>query len=38
MTYQVPIHDIDMAVAEVERVASMRGKSLQLPVFPPSSA
>ena len=34
VTYQVPIHDIDLAVAEIERVASMGGKSLQLPVFP----
>ena len=34
MSYQVPIHDIDVAVAEVERIASSGGKSLQLPVFP----
>jgi predicted TIM-barrel fold metal-dependent hydrolase len=34
VTYQVPIHDIDLAVAEIERVAAMGGKSLQLPVFP----
>ena len=34
VTYQVPIHDIDLAVGEIERVASMGGKSLQLPVFP----
>ena len=30
----MPIHDIDLAVAEIERVAAMGGKSLQLPVFP----
>ena len=34
VTYQVPIHDIDLAVTEIERVAAMGGKSLQLPVFP----
>ena len=34
VTYQVPIHDIDLAVGEIERVASLGGKSLQLPVFP----
>ena len=34
VTYQVPIHDIDLAVAEIERIAAMGGKSLQLPVFP----
>jgi predicted TIM-barrel fold metal-dependent hydrolase len=31
---QIPIHDIDSAVKEVEWVASLGGKSLQLPVFP----
>ena len=35
VSYQLPLHDIDAAVAEVERVASIGGKSLQLPVFPP---
>jgi predicted TIM-barrel fold metal-dependent hydrolase len=35
VSYQIPIHDIDMAVREVKRVASLGGKSLQLPVFPP---
>lgn len=34
-SYQIPIHDIDVAVAEVLRVASIGGKSLQLPVHPP---
>ncbi len=34
VTCQVPIHDIDFAVAEVERVATAGCKSLQLPVFP----
>jgi predicted TIM-barrel fold metal-dependent hydrolase len=34
VSYQVPIHDIDLAVSEVERVAGLGGKSLQLPVFP----
>jgi predicted TIM-barrel fold metal-dependent hydrolase len=31
---QIPIHDIDAAVAEVLRVAAAGGRSLQLPVFP----
>src|SRR6476620_5772896 len=34
VTAQVPIHDIDFAIAEVQRVASAGCKSLQLPVFP----
>ncbi|HEV8298832.1 MAG TPA: amidohydrolase family protein [Acidimicrobiales bacterium] len=34
VSYQIPIHDIDAAVAEVERVANLGAKSLQLPVFP----
>jgi uncharacterized protein len=34
VSYQVPIHDIDVAVAEVRRAASAGCKSLQLPVFP----
>jgi predicted TIM-barrel fold metal-dependent hydrolase len=34
VSYQIPIHDIDVAVTEVERVVSLGGKSLQLPVFP----
>jgi predicted TIM-barrel fold metal-dependent hydrolase len=34
VSYQIPIHDIDLAVAEVERVIGLGGKSLQLPVFP----
>ena len=34
VSYQIPIHDIDFAVAEVKRVAANGGKSLQLPVFP----
>ena len=34
VSYQIPIHDIDTAVGEVERVAAAGGKSLQLPVFP----
>jgi predicted TIM-barrel fold metal-dependent hydrolase len=35
VSYQLPLHDVDAAVAEVHRVASIGGKSLQLPVFPP---
>jgi predicted TIM-barrel fold metal-dependent hydrolase len=31
---QIPIHDIDAAVAEVQRVAALGGRSLQVPVFP----
>jgi predicted TIM-barrel fold metal-dependent hydrolase len=34
VNYQVPIHDVDVAVSEVERLAAAGGKSLQLPVFP----
>jgi len=34
VSYQIPIVDIVGAVAEVQRVAAMGGKSLQLPVFP----
>jgi predicted TIM-barrel fold metal-dependent hydrolase len=34
VSYQIPIHDIDAAVAEVEWAAATGGKSLQLPVFP----
>ena len=34
VNYQVPIHDIDVAIGEVQRIAAAGGKSLQLPVFP----
>ena len=34
MSYQIPIHDVDLAVAEVRRVVDLGAKSLQLPVFP----
>jgi predicted TIM-barrel fold metal-dependent hydrolase len=34
VSYQIPIHDIEFAVSEVNRVAARGGKSLQLPVFP----
>jgi uncharacterized protein len=34
MSYQVPIHDIDLAISEVRRVVGLGAKSLQLPVFP----
>ncbi|MBL7496670.1 amidohydrolase family protein [Frankia sp. CNm7] len=34
VSYQIPIHDIDLAVREVQRVAAKGGKSLQMPVFP----
>jgi uncharacterized protein len=34
VNYQVPIHDIDVAIGEVERLSHAGGKSLQLPVFP----
>jgi len=35
VSYQIPIHDIDAAVREVQRVVGLGAKSLQLPVFPP---
>jgi predicted TIM-barrel fold metal-dependent hydrolase len=35
VSYQIPLHDIESATAEVRRVASMGARSLQLPVFPP---
>ena len=35
VNYQIPINDIPNAIKEVQRVAAMGGKSLQLPVFPP---
>jgi predicted TIM-barrel fold metal-dependent hydrolase len=34
VSYQIPIHDVDAAVAEVTRAASNGCRSLQLPVFP----
>lgn len=34
VSHQVPIHDVDAAVAEVHWVADNGGRSLQLPVFP----
>jgi predicted TIM-barrel fold metal-dependent hydrolase len=34
VSYQIPIHDIDAAVAEVQWAAASGCKSLQLPVFP----
>jgi uncharacterized protein len=34
VSFQIPIHDIDTAVEEVKRAASIGCKSLQLPVFP----
>jgi uncharacterized protein len=34
VSYQIPIHDIDFATSEVERVAAAGGRSLQLPVSP----
>jgi len=34
ISYQIPIHDIDAAVAEVKAAAAEGCKSLQLPVFP----
>lgn len=34
VSYQIPIHDVASAVQEVQRVASVGGRSLQLPVFP----
>ena len=34
VSYQIPIHDIDDAVAEVQWAAASGCKSLQLPVFP----
>jgi uncharacterized protein len=34
VSYQIQVTDIDAAVAEVERVATEGGKSLQIPVFP----
>ncbi|MCB0996809.1 MAG: amidohydrolase [Acidimicrobiales bacterium] len=34
VSYQIPIHDIDAAIAEVQWAATAGCKSLQLPVFP----
>jgi predicted TIM-barrel fold metal-dependent hydrolase len=34
VTYQIPVHDVPMAVREVERLAAAGAKSLQLPVYP----
>ena len=34
ISYQIPIHDISLAVDEVHRVVGLGAKSLQLPVFP----
>jgi predicted TIM-barrel fold metal-dependent hydrolase len=34
VSYQIPIHDIDAAVREVEAVVADGGRSLQLPVYP----
>jgi predicted TIM-barrel fold metal-dependent hydrolase len=34
VSYQIPIHDIDAAIAEVRRVVELGAKSLQLPVYP----
>jgi predicted TIM-barrel fold metal-dependent hydrolase len=34
VNYQIPINDIGFAVGEVQRLASIGAKSLQLPVFP----
>lgn len=34
VSYQIPLHDVDAAVAEVRRVAAAGGRSLQVPVFP----
>jgi predicted TIM-barrel fold metal-dependent hydrolase len=34
VSYQIPIHDIEVAVQEVQRVAAEGCRSLQLPVFP----
>ena len=33
-SFQIPLHDLDIAVDEVHRVAAEGGKSLQLPVHP----
>ena len=33
-SFQVPIHDVDVAVDEVKRLIGLGAKSLQLPVFP----
>jgi predicted TIM-barrel fold metal-dependent hydrolase len=35
VSYQIPIQDITAAMAEIERVADLGAKSLQLPVAPP---
>ena len=34
VSYQIPLHDMDDAIAEVQRVAGFGGRSLQVPVFP----
>ena len=33
-SYQIPIHDVSIAVDEVARIAELGGRSLQLPVYP----
>lgn len=33
-SFQIPLHDLDIAVDEVHRVAAEGGRSLQLPVYP----
>ena len=34
VSYQIPIHNIDLAISEVKRVVELGAKSLQMPVFP----
>lgn len=34
VSYQIPLHDMDDAIAEVQRVVALGGRSLQVPVFP----
>ena len=34
VSYQIPIYDIDVAIAELDRVLALNAKSLQMPVFP----
>lgn len=34
VSYQIPLHDIADAIAEVQRIVAFGGRSLQIPVFP----
>ena len=34
VSYQIPLYDIDVAIAELDRVLALGAKSIQMPVFP----